>query len=116
MLEDLGSAPPGAIVLLHACAHNPTGVDPTIEQWEEIRSLIRSKKLLPFFDSAYQVKHRPDTCLIQLNNYLFSGMKSEIMLNEILVVLAKFCRASLLEVWMRMLNLSVSLLLMAGSV
>lgn len=55
LLEDLGSAPSGAIVLLHACAHNPTGVDPTLEQWEQIRQLIRSKALLPFFDSAYQV-------------------------------------------------------------
>lgn len=54
MQEDLGSAPSGAIVLLHACAHNPTGVDPTIEQWEQIRQLMRSKSLLPFFDSAYQ--------------------------------------------------------------
>ena len=55
LLEDLGSAPSGAIVLLHACAHNPTGVDPTPAQWEQIRQLIRSKGLLPFFDSAYQV-------------------------------------------------------------
>ncbi|XP_015885202.3 aspartate aminotransferase, cytoplasmic [Ziziphus jujuba] len=54
LLEDLGSAPSGAIVLLHACAHNPTGVDPTLEQWEHIRKLVRSKALLPFFDSAYQ--------------------------------------------------------------
>lgn len=42
-------------MLLHACAHNPTGVDPTQDQWEHIRQLIRSKNLLPFFDSAYQV-------------------------------------------------------------
>lgn len=55
LLEDLGSAPAGAIVLLHACAHNPTGVDPTLQQWERIRQLMRSKGLLPFFDSAYQV-------------------------------------------------------------
>jgi aspartate aminotransferase len=54
MLEDLGAAPSGAIVLLHACAHNPTGVDPTPDQWEQIRRLIRSKQQLPFFDSAYQ--------------------------------------------------------------
>ncbi|CAD5316114.1 unnamed protein product [Arabidopsis thaliana] len=39
MLEDLGAAPPGAIVVLQACAHNPTGVDPTFEQWEKIRRL-----------------------------------------------------------------------------
>lgn len=55
LLEDLSSAPPGAIVLLQACGHNPTGVDPTISQWEQIRLLMRSKGLLPFFDSAYQV-------------------------------------------------------------
>lgn len=55
LLEDLTSAPSGAIVLLHACAHNPTGVDPTLDQWEQIRRLMRSKGLLPFFDSAYQV-------------------------------------------------------------
>ncbi|KAL3500530.1 hypothetical protein ACH5RR_039623 [Cinchona calisaya] len=54
LLEDLQSAPSGAIVLLHACAHNPTGVDPTPQQWEQIRQLLRSKALLPFFDSAYQ--------------------------------------------------------------
>ncbi|KAK6151801.1 hypothetical protein DH2020_014436 [Rehmannia glutinosa] len=54
LLEDLGSAQSGAIVLLHACAHNPTGVDPTSDQWEQIRQLMRSKELLPFFDSAYQ--------------------------------------------------------------
>lgn len=54
LLEDLAAAPAGAIVLLHACAHNPTGVDPTIDQWEKIRQLMRSKGLLPFFDSAYQ--------------------------------------------------------------
>jgi aspartate aminotransferase len=54
LLEDLSSAPTGAIVLLHACAHNPTGVDPTLDQWEQIRQLMRSKSMLPFFDSAYQ--------------------------------------------------------------
>ncbi|XP_072990438.1 aspartate aminotransferase, cytoplasmic [Typha latifolia] len=54
LVEDLGAAPSGAIVLLHACAHNPTGVDPTPDQWEKIRQLMRSKGLLPFFDSAYQ--------------------------------------------------------------
>ncbi|RWW70101.1 hypothetical protein BHE74_00022238 [Ensete ventricosum] len=55
LLADLSAAPHGAIVLLHACAHNPTGVDPTLDQWEQIRLLMRSKGLLPFFDSAYQV-------------------------------------------------------------
>lgn len=48
-------APDRAVVLLHACAHNPTGVDPTDEQWEGIRQVIRNKQQLPFFDCAYQV-------------------------------------------------------------
>lgn len=56
-MQDLGSAPSGAIVLIHACAHNPTGVDPTMQQWEQIRQLMRSRGLLPFFDSAYQVSN-----------------------------------------------------------
>ncbi|CAK9227492.1 unnamed protein product [Sphagnum troendelagicum] len=54
MIDDLRAAPVGAVVLLHACAHNPTGVDPTEEQWEGIRKVIRSKQQLPFFDCAYQ--------------------------------------------------------------
>lgn len=65
LLEDLGSAPSGAIILLHACAHNPTGVDPTLEQWEQIRQLMRSKALLPFFDSAYQVRSNNQFCLVE---------------------------------------------------
>ncbi|KAK0570651.1 hypothetical protein LWI29_004437 [Acer saccharum] len=54
MLEDLGAASSGAIVLLQTCGHNPTGVDPNLEQWEQIRKLMRLKGLLPFFDCAYQ--------------------------------------------------------------
>ncbi|KAI0078928.1 PLP-dependent transferase [Panus rudis PR-1116 ss-1] len=52
--EDLQKIPEGSIVLLHACAHNPTGVDPTPEQWVEISNIIKEKKLFPFFDMAYQ--------------------------------------------------------------
>jgi len=39
---------------LHACAHNPTGVDPTQEQWRQIADVIEQRGLFPFFDSAYQ--------------------------------------------------------------
>ncbi|KAH8102614.1 PLP-dependent transferase [Cristinia sonorae] len=52
--EDLKSMPEKSIVLLHACAHNPTGVDPTREQWIEISNIIKEKSLFPFFDMAYQ--------------------------------------------------------------
>lgn len=42
------------MILLHACAHNPTGVDPKPEQWAEISKVMKEKKLFPFFDMAYQ--------------------------------------------------------------
>jgi len=44
----------GSMVLLHACAHNPTGVDPTREQWKEIAKVVKEKRLIPLMDSAYQ--------------------------------------------------------------
>lgn len=46
--------PERSVILLHACAHNPTGVDPNKEQWAELSSVIKQKKLFPFFDMAYQ--------------------------------------------------------------
>ncbi|KAF6766002.1 aspartate aminotransferase [Ephemerocybe angulata] len=52
--SDLLSAPEGSVVLLHACAHNPTGIDPTPEQWAIISDVVKEKKLFPFFDMAYQ--------------------------------------------------------------
>lgn len=54
MLEDLDKAEKGSIVVLHVCAHNPTGLDPTPAEWEEIYKVIASKGHLPFFDMAYQ--------------------------------------------------------------
>lgn len=54
MMEVLNKAEPNSIVLLHGCAHNPTGIDPTKEQWKEIAKLCKSKPLLPFIDLAYQ--------------------------------------------------------------
>lgn len=54
LLNDLNQAPEGAIIILHACAHNPTGCDPSQEQWIQIADLMERKKLFPFFDVAYQ--------------------------------------------------------------
>ena len=54
MCEDLRNAPEKSVVILHACAHNPTGCDPTDAQWKQIAEIIRERKLFPFFDSAYQ--------------------------------------------------------------
>ncbi|XP_049549411.1 aspartate aminotransferase, mitochondrial [Anopheles darlingi] len=53
-LEDLSKIPERSIVLLHACAHNPTGVDPKPEQWAEMSAIIKRRNLFPFFDMAYQ--------------------------------------------------------------
>merc|ERR1712226_1561651 len=54
MIDDIRSIPRGDTILLHACAHNPTGVDPTPEQWIEICQVVKEQGLLPFFDMAYQ--------------------------------------------------------------
>jgi len=54
MLEDISNMPAKSIIMLHACAHNPTGVDPTPEQWREICEVVMKQDLLPFFDMAYQ--------------------------------------------------------------
>ena len=44
----------GDLVCLHACCHNPTGIDPTFEQWQEISELLAEKQMVPFVDFAYQ--------------------------------------------------------------
>ncbi|ORX40859.1 pyridoxal phosphate-dependent transferase [Kockovaella imperatae] len=54
MKADIEAAPEGSIIMLHACAHNPTGVDPTESQWKELSEIIKQKKHFPFFDMAYQ--------------------------------------------------------------
>ncbi|KAI9704888.1 MAG: Aspartate aminotransferase, cytoplasmic [Candelina mexicana] len=54
MSKAIESAAEGSIILLHACAHNPTGVDPTREQWKELAQVIRKRRHFPFFDCAYQ--------------------------------------------------------------
>jgi aspartate/tyrosine/aromatic aminotransferase len=53
MLKDLKNAQPGSIIMLHTCAHNPTGVDPTQEQWKQIAEVMKENDLFPYFDTAY---------------------------------------------------------------
>ena len=53
-IATLESAPERSVFLLHACAHNPTGVDPTEEQWKAIATVFLAKGHYAFFDSAYQ--------------------------------------------------------------
>jgi aspartate aminotransferase len=54
MLEYCGRLPAGAVLLLHACCHNPTGADPTVEQWQAIAEVVERRGLVPFVDLAYQ--------------------------------------------------------------
>jgi aromatic-amino-acid transaminase len=54
MLEDFGKLEPGTVVLLHACCHNPTGVDLDAAQWAQVVALLKERRLLPFVDMAYQ--------------------------------------------------------------
>lgn len=54
MIEDLKAAPEKSVVVLHSCAHNPTGIDPTVEQWQTIMNVVKERNMITFFDSAYQ--------------------------------------------------------------
>lgn len=54
MLDSLNGYAPNTIVVLHACCHNPTGVDMTTEQWKQVVEVIKAKNLIPFLDMAYQ--------------------------------------------------------------
>lgn len=54
LLETLQSLPVGSIVVLHACCHNPTGVDLSNEQWRLVIDAVRERGLVPFIDFAYQ--------------------------------------------------------------
>ena len=54
MLASLKQIPAGDVVLLHACCHNPTGIDPMPQQWKEIAAVIRERGTLPLIDFAYQ--------------------------------------------------------------
>jgi len=54
MIASIKEIPHGEVILLHACAHNPTGVDPTPEQWKVISEAVKERELMVMFDSAYQ--------------------------------------------------------------
>ncbi|KAI1280500.1 Aspartate aminotransferase, cytoplasmic [Halotydeus destructor] len=54
MLADVTAAPKNSAIVLHACAHNPTGLDLNHDQWKILADVIQAKNHLPFFDSAFQ--------------------------------------------------------------
>ncbi|HUD43510.1 MAG TPA: aminotransferase class I/II-fold pyridoxal phosphate-dependent enzyme, partial [Dokdonella sp.] len=54
MIAALESYPAGTVVVLHACCHNPTGVDLTADQWTKVVEVVKARRLIPFLDIAYQ--------------------------------------------------------------
>ncbi len=77
LLTDLDRAQNGSVVLLHVCAHNPTGMDPSQSQWEEILRVIKQKNHFPFFDMAYQgfASGDPDRDAWPLRMFCENGVK-----------------------------------------
>ncbi|MFA5520178.1 MAG: amino acid aminotransferase [Castellaniella sp.] len=81
MLACLQGLPRRTIVVLHACCHNPTGMDPTAEQWKQIATLIKERELLPFLDIAYQgfgEGLEPDAAVVRL----FAGMDITMLISS----------------------------------
>ncbi|MDF3196441.1 amino acid aminotransferase [Pseudomonas sp. 1928-m] len=54
MLEDLRNLPARSVVVLHACCHNPTGVDLSLDDWKAVLEVLREREHVPFLDIAYQ--------------------------------------------------------------
>ena len=54
LIDSLSAAQPNDAILLHTVCHNPTGVDPTLPQWQQLLNLVKEKQLMPIFDFAYQ--------------------------------------------------------------
>lgn len=54
MLAAIKAMPEGDIILLHACCHNPSGIDPTLDQWRQIVAAVKERNLFPLVDFAYQ--------------------------------------------------------------
>lgn len=77
MLSDLKQTPKRSVVLLHSCAHNPTGVDPTEAQWQEILQVFIDNELFPLFDNAYQgfVTGDPDTDAFAVRTFADAGVQ-----------------------------------------
>lgn len=77
LVEDLNTFPPNSIVLFHSCAHNPSGVDPTNDQWNVILEVVKARNFLPFFDNAYQgfVSGCPETDAYAVRLFAAAGLE-----------------------------------------
>jgi aspartate/tyrosine/aromatic aminotransferase len=82
VLEDLAKAEEGSVVLLHVCSNNPTGADPSEEDWNKIAELMKKKNLIPFFDMAYQGFITGDIMKDSYPIHLFYGMGFEMFIAQ----------------------------------
>ncbi len=83
MLADLGKLEPGTVVLLHACCHNPTGVDLDAGQWQQVVDLVKERKLMPFIDMAYQgFDEGIDADATAVRLFAASGLESFVVANS----------------------------------
>ncbi|KAI5694306.1 hypothetical protein M8J75_014655 [Diaphorina citri] len=81
MYEDLVNAPDNSVIILHACAHNPTGCDPTEDQWKQLAQLFKERpSLFVFFDSAYQDERIGNLTLVLKDKSHIPAVKSQITL------------------------------------
>jgi len=76
-VSDLEAAPDRSIILFHSCAHNPTGADPSAEQWEQLAQVVRAKNHFPIFDTAYQgfASGNPDKDAAALRSFADAGFE-----------------------------------------
>lgn len=65
------------VIILHACAHNPTGIDPTQKQWKQISQVCKEKRMFPVFDVAYQgfVSGDPNADAWSVRHFLAEGFE-----------------------------------------
>ncbi|KAG5888325.1 hypothetical protein JTB14_001310 [Gonioctena quinquepunctata] len=77
ILEDICRAPEHSMILFHACAHDPTGMDPSKEQWEELAELMKQRNNFPIFDMAYQglVTGDPENDAFAVRHFAERGMR-----------------------------------------
>ena len=84
MMSDLQSAPPDSVLLMQTPPHNPTGLDPTVEQWEEIAKVAEERRLIPFFDCAFHVSREWRQDVTTKANTEFVGIVRGIVIYRII--------------------------------
>lgn len=74
VVESLSRSKPNQAILIHTVCHNPTGVDPSVEQWEQLGAMIKERQLFPIFDFAYQgFGESLDADAFPIRNFVESG-------------------------------------------